>query len=55
MDIEAFTNARSWLEKALTDAGATITDGGMGGGHADIGFELGGMPYGLQLRPRPVR
>ncbi len=54
MDGEAFMNARDWLEKALVAAGATVTDGGMGAGRADVGISLEGMPYGVSIQPRPV-
>lgn len=54
MDIEAFTNARTWLVEALRDGGAEITDGGVGVGRADTGFILDGMPFQVSLRPRPL-
>ena len=52
MDIDAFLNARDWLEKALQEKGAKLTDGGIGAGRVDIGFTLLGMPFSIQLRPR---
>lgn len=52
MDLEAFMNMRDWLEKAVTDAGATVTDAGVGGGKADIGISLEGHSYGLSIWPR---
>jgi hypothetical protein len=54
MDTEAFMNVRTWLEKALSDAGAEITHGGMGAGRADVGIHLEGMPYALSIRPEPL-
>ncbi len=55
MDLEAFMNIRDWLDKALTDAGAEITYGGIGVGRADTAFNLDGMPYEVSIRPKPVR
>ena len=55
MDVEAFLNVRTWLHKALEDAGATITDGGMGAGRADVGFTLNGAPFAIQLKPRVIK
>jgi len=55
MDIEAFINIRDWVEKAIEDKGGVITDGGIGMGRADIGFELNGAPFGLQIRPRILK
>jgi len=55
MDLDAFFNLREWVEIALTNQGAKITDGGMGFGCADIGMTVEGMPYSLQIRPRPLK
>jgi hypothetical protein len=55
MDVEAFLNIRDWLEQAVKDAGAEVTDGGIGMGQADIGVSVEGMPYGISIKPRPIR
>lgn len=55
MDVEAFFNMREWLREAIEAKGAEITDQGIGMGKADIGFELGGVPFFLTLRPRTMR
>lgn len=55
MDIEAFLNLRNWLEEAIKAAGAEVTDAGMGGGRADIGFRLDGAQFGLSVWPRNMR
>ena len=55
MDVEAFLNAREWLEKALISAGAIVTDAGVGGGHADVGITLNGAPFSIKITPRPMR
>lgn len=55
MDIEAFLNLRDWVGNALSSQGAKITDAGMGFGCADIGITLEGMPYGIQIKPRPYK
>ena len=55
MDIEAFLNMRDWFEAAITNHGGKIIDGGMGVGRADIGVELDGVEFGVQIRPRPIR
>lgn len=55
MDVEAFLNAREWLEKALVSAGAIVTDAGVGGGRADVGIMLNGAPFSVQLKPRLMR
>ncbi len=54
MDIEAFLNMRDWFETAITKHGGKVIDGGMGVGRADIGVELDGCEFSLQIRPRPV-
>ncbi len=54
MDIEAFLNMRDWFEAAITNHGGKIIDGGMGVGRADIGVELDGVEFGVQIRPRPI-
>ncbi len=54
MDIEAFLNLREWVESALQAQGAKITDTGMGFGVADIGISIDGMPFSIQLKPRPL-
>lgn len=54
MDLEAFMNTRSWLEKALTDAGAEVTDAGIGMGQADVGINLQGAPFSVSIKPRPM-
>ena len=54
MDLEAFLNIRDWLEKALVDNGAIITDGGMGMGKADVGILLEEMPFSISIKPRPI-
>jgi len=51
MDVEAFLNLRNWLEKAITEKGAEMFDAGIGGGQADIGFELEGMKYRVSIKP----
>jgi len=55
MDIEAFLNMRDWFEAAIKNHGGKLIDGGMGMGRADIGVELGGVEFGVQIRPRPIR
>lgn len=55
MDLEAFLNIRNWLEKAAIDAGAEVTDHGIGMGQADIGVLIDGMPYGISIRPRAIQ
>lgn len=54
MDLEAFLNIRNWMEEAITDKGGTITDAGIGMGRADLGFELEGMIFSVQIKPRPL-
>ena len=54
MDVEAFFNVRSWLESAVTQAGAEVTDAGIGMGRADIGIVLQGAPYSISILPRPI-
>ncbi len=54
MDIEAFLNMRDWFETAITNHGGKIIDGGMGVGKADIGVELDGCEFSVQIRPRSV-
>jgi len=55
MDIEAFLNMRDWFERAIENHGGKIIDGGMGAGRADIGVELDGVEFSVQIRPRPAR
>ncbi len=55
MDIEAFLNMRDWFEAAIEKHGGKVIDGGMGFGRADIGVELDGVKFGVQIRPRPIR
>ncbi len=55
MDIEAFLNMRDWFEVAIENHGGKIIDGGMGVGRADIGVELEGVEFSVQIRPRPIR
>ena len=55
MDITAFLNMRDWFEAAITNHGGKIIDGGMGGGRADIGVELDGCEFSLQIRPRSIK
>lgn len=54
MDVEGFFNMREWLERALTDAGATVTDAGIGAGKADLGIIFNGAPFNVSIRPRPM-
>lgn len=55
MDLTAFLNMRDWLEQAISKAGATITDAGIGAGRADIGIMLEGFPYAISIRPRNIK
>lgn len=52
MDIEAFLNMRDWFQDAITAKGGKIIDTGMGAGRADIGIEIEGYEYGVQIIPR---
>ena len=54
MDVEAFYNLREWLEKAITEAGAKVDGAGIGGGQADISFDLEGMRYSVSIKPLPI-
>lgn len=54
MDIEGFFNTREWLERVITDAGATVTDAGIGAGKADLGIILNGAPFAISIYPRPM-
>ena len=52
LDIEAFLNMRDWFQDAITTKGGKIIDTGMGGGRADLGVEIDGYEYGVQIIPR---
>lgn len=54
MDLEAFLNIRDWMEDAIKSKGGVITDAGIGMGKADLGFELDGAPFGVQIKPRSM-
>lgn len=54
MDHEAFFNLRDWLEDALTAQGAKVIDKAMGFNSADIGITIEGMPFDIQVTPRPL-
>jgi hypothetical protein len=55
MDVGAFMSIRTWVEEALEAKGAKVTDAGIGAGRADLGVLIDGMPFGISIRPRPVR
>lgn len=55
MDVEAFSNIREWLTKAVEAAGAVRDAGGIGMGQADIDVELEGARYNITIRPLPLR
>jgi hypothetical protein len=48
----ALLNSREWLQKSLEARGARITGGGVGGGQADLDFELDGCRFNVSIRPR---
>lgn len=52
MDIEAFLNIRDWFMDAIIAKGGKIVDSGMGAGKADLGVELEGHRFSVQIRPR---
>ena len=54
MDIEAFLNMRDWFQDAISAKGGKIIDTGMGMGRADLGVELDGCEFSVQIRPRPI-
>lgn len=43
---------RNFVENALVDAGAEITDGGFGCGGADLGYRKDGIQFSLTIRRR---
>jgi len=43
-------NLRDWVGAALTAKGAKILGGGVGGGEADLEFELEGFRYSVYMR-----
>lgn len=51
-DVESFFNLREYVSNALEKSGAKITGGGIGGGAADIWFELDGSEFYLQVKPK---
>lgn len=51
-DWEALLNLREWLSKALEQAGARRTGGGVGCGGADLEIELEGFKYDVSITPR---
>ena len=51
MDVEAFINARDWLQKALEAQGAARIGAGVGLGQADIDIELEGARFNVSIRP----
>ena len=53
IDTYAFLNMRDWFEAAIENHGGKLIDGGMGVGRADIGVELDGVEFSVQIRPRP--
>lgn len=55
MDVEAFFNARAWLESALAAKGAEITGAGIGMGQADLDVILEGHPYNVAIKPIKAR
>ena len=54
MDIDAFLNMRDWFQSAIEKYGGEIIDSGMGSGRADLGVELDGCEFSVQIRPRPI-
>ena len=55
MNVEAFLNMRDWFVAAIENHGGKIIDTGMGAGKADLGVELDGCEFNVQIRPRRVR
>lgn len=51
-DPETLLNSRDWLEKCITNGGARVTGGGVGGGQADLSFVLDGAEFSVYLKPK---
>ncbi len=43
---------RDWLDAAIRAAGGEVTDGGVGCGGVDTGFQVNGIAYSVTLRRR---
>ncbi len=50
-DIEAMLNIRTWLEDAVTKAGAKVTGDGCGMGQSDVDISLEGFTYYISIKP----
>lgn len=50
-DPVALLNSRTWLDRAMKAAGATITGGGCGCGQADTDIILQGYHFNVSIRP----
>ena len=55
MELRELLGVRDFVEDALEDAGAEVTDSGLGRGYADVGFAFEGKVYAIKIVEREAR